>query len=617
MTTTNPGSTAVDILAERFFEGVLERHPLWATVLGDERWDDRWDDPSEAGRAREIAALDEVERDIAAVEAADLPAEDRITIGILRVIAETRREAERLRLWEMDSLDQMNGPQTLPTELARFQRIDTPERLERLLARLEAYPALLEAHAENLAAGIRSGRTAARVPVERTIAQTRAMVEAPIEASPLLSAHPELAAGDRERLTARRRALGPAGARLVPRVARGVPAACPRRRRPVLAARRRGGVPLLDPRLHDAARDRAGTPRPRPGADRGAERASATRSRASWAIPTRRRTARSSRPIPRTSRAIRPRSCAWRRAGSPAPSMPHPRGSGCCRAPRARSSRSSLTRRRTPRPRSTSRPARTARARAATTSTPTSRSTGRSIGSPRPPSTRRRPATTSRSRWRRSCRASTASAGSARASRAWPTPRAGGCTPRASPTRWACTPTTRERFGRFDSEAWRAVRLVVDTGMHAFRWTRQQSIDLLREARRPLAGRGRDRDRPLHHLARPGARLHDRPARDPRPARAARAARWRPVRPAGVPRRRSSATARCPSRRSARSCRGGCARPRGEPGSAGRHRRRWRRRHPRRDPPRRPRRRRDRPWSSPGSGWGRGSPTARRRRRTC
>ena len=37
-----------------------------------------------------------------------------------------------------------------------------------------------------------------------------------------------------------------------------------------------------------------------------------------------------------------------------------------------------------------------------------------------------------------------------------------------------------ERFGMLDSEAWRAVRLVVDTGMHAFRWTRQQSIDLLR-----------------------------------------------------------------------------------------------------------------------------------------
>jgi uncharacterized protein (DUF885 family) len=200
--TTMLGPTPVDILAERFFDGVLERHPLWATVLGDERWDDRWDDPTEAGRARDLAALDEVERDIAAVGSEDLSAEDRITIGILRVIVETRREAHRLRLWEMDSLDQMNGPQTLPTELARFQRIDTPERLERLLARLEAFPALLEAHAENLSAGIRSKRTAARVPVERTIAQTRAMVEAPVEASPLLAAHPELSSSDRERLGA-------------------------------------------------------------------------------------------------------------------------------------------------------------------------------------------------------------------------------------------------------------------------------------------------------------------------------------------------------------------------------------------------------------------------------
>ena len=36
-----------------------------------------------------------------------------------------------------------------------------------------------------------------------------------------------------------------------------------------------------------------------------------------------------------------------------------------------------------------------------------------------------------------------------------------------------------ERFGMLDAQAWRAARLVVDTGMHALRWPRQQSIDFL------------------------------------------------------------------------------------------------------------------------------------------
>jgi uncharacterized protein (DUF885 family) len=42
--------------------------------------------------------------------------------------------------------------------------------------------------------------------------------------------------------------------------------------------------------------------------------------------------------------------------------------------------------------------------------------------------------------------------------------------------------TEGERFGMLDAQAWRAARLVVDTGMHALRWERQRSIDFLRAA---------------------------------------------------------------------------------------------------------------------------------------
>ena len=40
--------------------------------------------------------------------------------------------------------------------------------------------------------------------------------------------------------------------------------------------------------------------------------------------------------------------------------------------------------------------------------------------------------------------------------------------------------TAYELFGKLTYEQWRACRLVVDTGIHALGWTREQAVDFLR-----------------------------------------------------------------------------------------------------------------------------------------
>jgi uncharacterized protein (DUF885 family) len=171
----------VNDIAERFWERTLELNPVMATVYGDERYADRLEDPGPEGRAAARSLMEQTLADAGPIETDGLPTEERITLDMLRVIAELGIEEDDQGLHQLRVVDQLNGPQQLLAQLTSFQPADTPERLEAFLARLRAYPAFMDANIGIIEEAVSSGLTAPRIVAERTIAQVERLLAVPIE----------------------------------------------------------------------------------------------------------------------------------------------------------------------------------------------------------------------------------------------------------------------------------------------------------------------------------------------------------------------------------------------------------------------------------------------------
>ena len=174
-------TSAIDQLADAFWERFLEISPISATVNGDSRYDDRLPDPGPEGRATARRLAEDMRSAAAGIAEDGLGVEDRITLDVLRVVAEIVLSADAMRLDTLGVVDQMGGPQTMLPQLCQYQAADTPERLEAFTARLHAYPAYMAANVELVREGLASGLTAPRIVAERTIAQIERMLGIPID----------------------------------------------------------------------------------------------------------------------------------------------------------------------------------------------------------------------------------------------------------------------------------------------------------------------------------------------------------------------------------------------------------------------------------------------------
>jgi uncharacterized protein (DUF885 family) len=193
-------------LFEEDWQRGLKDYPEYATFLGDPRYNDRWTDWSlpaiEARYAADRAVLEKLAR----IPRAKLPPADQVNYDLFRRQAEVGVEYQRFRMHEVpvDAIGFTGFGWA--TDMAQLQPFATAEDYGRWQRRLEAYGTLVDQNIALMRLGMASGRVPPREPMKRLLAQLAGFVPEKAEDSPLYApfkAMPAaIPAADAERLRA-------------------------------------------------------------------------------------------------------------------------------------------------------------------------------------------------------------------------------------------------------------------------------------------------------------------------------------------------------------------------------------------------------------------------------
>ena len=176
-------SAALRTVADRYWEAFLECRPTDATLHGDHRYDDRIEDVSVDAEARQRATWLELRAAVDAIEPAGLDPAARVTQRLLRAALTEAVEAIDVRETEL-RYDQNTGFHAELFVVAPQIQAPTAESARALLERHRQIPTFLGQAVERLRAGLEAGRTPARINVERSLNQIDKYLASPLESDP-------------------------------------------------------------------------------------------------------------------------------------------------------------------------------------------------------------------------------------------------------------------------------------------------------------------------------------------------------------------------------------------------------------------------------------------------
>jgi uncharacterized protein (DUF885 family) len=187
---TRPGDTvneALRQLADDYWDYLMETQPSNAHMLGDYRYMDRVEDASRAGEDAKITRLRDFASKARAFDPAVLSSDDQVTRETLIYECETEAAITEMRQAEF-GVDPIFGTQVVFQVAIPQMSVETPEHAEMMLAKYSAVAGMIDQQTERLREGIASGRVNAVFAVNATVTEIDAMLASPVDEDAFLKA---------------------------------------------------------------------------------------------------------------------------------------------------------------------------------------------------------------------------------------------------------------------------------------------------------------------------------------------------------------------------------------------------------------------------------------------
>lgn len=169
-------------LFDRTWQRRLAENPAWATYLGDARYNDRWEDLSAEALEQQHAQDREALEQLAAIDRATLPAERQLDYDLFRHDLQDRIDGYALGA-HLAPVHQLDGVQ-LRADLLAFMSFRSLQDYEHWLARLQGIDDLVDQTIALMRRGMAERRLPPQVVMRRVLPQLAALREAPVPEHP-------------------------------------------------------------------------------------------------------------------------------------------------------------------------------------------------------------------------------------------------------------------------------------------------------------------------------------------------------------------------------------------------------------------------------------------------